>query len=96
MTQNLLLRYVTSHWTLEHSLSARKLLSYRMSGVLQLAAPADFFVMDAFGCAHRAHASTAGVTQFLRPAVAGLLLEKVRLSRLPQSHVEVSRLAVKI
>lgn len=68
----------------------------QMSGVLQLAAPADFFVMDAFGCAHRAHASTAGVTQFLRPAVAGLLLEKVRLSRLPQSHVEVSRLAVKI
>ncbi|KAK9826792.1 hypothetical protein WJX81_001493 [Elliptochloris bilobata] len=42
----------------------------------QLAAPADFFVMDAFGCAHRAHASTAGVAQFLSPVVAGLLLQK--------------------
>lgn len=45
--------------------------------LLQLAAPADLFVMDAFGCAHRAHASTAGVAHFLRPAVAGLLLQKV-------------------
>ena len=66
-----------------------------MSCALQLAAPADFFVMDAFGCAHRAHASTAGVTQFLRPAVAGLLLEKVCLPGLHQSHVEVFRPAVR-
>ncbi|HVT38987.1 MAG TPA: phosphoglycerate kinase, partial [Gemmatimonadaceae bacterium] len=36
----------------------------------------DFYVNDAFGAAHRAHASTAGVTSFLRPAVAGLLMEK--------------------
>ncbi len=36
----------------------------------------DFFVNDAFGAAHRAHASTAGVADHLRPAVAGLLMEK--------------------
>ena len=34
------------------------------------------YVNDAFGAAHRAHASTQGVTQFLEPAVAGFLLEK--------------------
>jgi phosphoglycerate kinase len=42
----------------------------------ELAALADAYVNDAFGAAHRAHASTAGVAQFLRPAVAGLLLER--------------------
>ncbi len=41
----------------------------------QLAALADVFVNDAFGSAHRAHASTEGVTKFL-PSVAGFLLEK--------------------
>jgi phosphoglycerate kinase len=41
-----------------------------------LAALADAYVNDAFGSSHRAHASTAGVVQFLRPAVAGLLLER--------------------
>jgi phosphoglycerate kinase len=41
----------------------------------QLAALADVFVMDAFGSAHRAHASTEGVTHFL-PSAAGFLLEK--------------------
>lgn len=40
-----------------------------------LAALGDVFVNDAFGAAHRAHASTEGVTRFL-PAVAGLLMEK--------------------
>jgi len=40
-----------------------------------LADLADAYVNEAFGAAHRAHASTAGVTDFLRPAVAGLLLE---------------------
>lgn len=41
-----------------------------------LAAFADVYVNDAFGTAHRAHASTAGVTQFLSPNVAGYLMEK--------------------
>jgi phosphoglycerate kinase len=41
----------------------------------QLAALADVYVNDAFGSAHRAHASTEGVAKFL-PAVAGLLMEK--------------------
>ena len=40
-----------------------------------LAALADVYVNDAFGAAHRSHASTAGVAQHL-PAVAGLLLER--------------------
>lgn len=41
----------------------------------QLADLADIYVNDAFGTAHRAHASTAGVSEFL-PAVAGFLMEK--------------------
>jgi len=41
-----------------------------------LAAHADMYVNDAFGAAHRAHASTEGVTKFLSPSVAGFLLEK--------------------
>ena len=41
-----------------------------------LAQLGDVFVNDAFGAAHRAHASTAGVAEHLRPAVAGLLMEK--------------------
>jgi len=41
----------------------------------QLASLGDIYVNDAFGSAHRAHASTAGVTAYL-PAVAGLLMEK--------------------
>ncbi len=41
-----------------------------------LAGLGDVYVNDAFGTAHRAHASTAGVAQFLRPAVAGLLMER--------------------
>ena len=42
----------------------------------QLAANADLYVNDAFGTAHRAHASTEGVTQYLKPSVAGYLIEK--------------------
>jgi phosphoglycerate kinase len=42
----------------------------------KLAALAEVYVNDAFGAAHRAHASTAGIAQFLSPAVAGLLMEK--------------------
>jgi phosphoglycerate kinase len=41
-----------------------------------LAKLGDFYVNDAFGAAHRAHASTEGVAHHLRPAVAGLLMEK--------------------
>lgn len=41
----------------------------------QLASLADLYVNDAFGTAHRAHASTEGVTHF-KPGVAGFLLEK--------------------
>ena len=42
----------------------------------QLAELGDLYVNDAFGAAHRAHASTAGVAKYCRPAVAGLLMEK--------------------
>jgi phosphoglycerate kinase len=42
----------------------------------KLAANADVYVNDAFGTAHRAHASTEGVTKYLSPAVAGYLMEK--------------------
>ncbi len=41
----------------------------------ELAAPADLFVLDAFGAAHRAHASIVGVSAHL-PSAAGLLLER--------------------
>ena len=40
------------------------------------AALGDFYVNDAFGSAHRAHSSTAGVAEHLRPAVAGFLMQK--------------------
>ena len=42
----------------------------------KLAAPAQIYVNDAFGTAHRAHASTEGVTKYLKPSVAGFLLQK--------------------
>jgi phosphoglycerate kinase len=42
----------------------------------KLAELADLYVNDAFGTAHRAHASTEGVAKFLKPAVAGYLLQK--------------------
>jgi phosphoglycerate kinase len=41
-----------------------------------LASLAEVYVNDAFGTAHRAHASIAGVTKYLQPSVAGFLLEK--------------------
>ena len=52
----------------------------------RLARLADIFVNDAFGTVHRAHASTAGVAEYL-PAVAGLLVENelTQLSRLTDS-----------
>src|SRR5258708_15875343 len=42
----------------------------------QLAALADVYVNDAFGSAHRAHASTAGITKFATQAAAGMLMQK--------------------
>lgn len=42
----------------------------------QLAALCDYYVNDAFGTAHRAHASTAGITKYVEKAAAGLLMEK--------------------
>jgi phosphoglycerate kinase len=41
----------------------------------KLASIADVYVNDAFGTAHRAHASTEGVTKYLKPSVAGYLIE---------------------
>uniref|UniRef100_A0A2P2K4N1 Phosphoglycerate kinase n=1 Tax=Rhizophora mucronata TaxID=61149 RepID=A0A2P2K4N1_RHIMU len=42
----------------------------------KLASLADVYVNDAFGTAHRAHASTEGVAKYLKPAVAGFLMQK--------------------
>ena len=42
----------------------------------KLASGCDFFVNDAFGSAHRAHASTAGVAAYLSPKAAGFLMQK--------------------
>lgn len=42
----------------------------------QLAALADLYVNDAFGTAHRAHASTVGITRFVSQSAAGFLIEK--------------------
>ena len=42
----------------------------------QLAKLADYYVNDAFGAAHRAHASTVGITKFVQKSATGLLMEK--------------------
>jgi phosphoglycerate kinase len=42
----------------------------------KLASLADIYINDAFGSAHRAHASTEAITRFLHPAAAGFLMEK--------------------
>jgi phosphoglycerate kinase len=42
----------------------------------QLASLAEIYVNDAFGTAHRAHASTEGVSHFLHPSLAGMLMDK--------------------
>lgn len=42
----------------------------------ELASLAELYVNDAFGSAHRAHASTEGITNFLKPCLAGFLMEK--------------------
>ena len=42
----------------------------------QLSRLAEYYVNDAFGTAHRAHASTVGITKFVKQSAAGLLMEK--------------------
>jgi len=42
----------------------------------ELASYGDVYVNDAFGTAHRAHASTEGITKFIKPCVAGYLMKK--------------------
>lgn len=42
----------------------------------QLASLADIYVNDAFGCAHRAHSSTEGITKYISTSVAGYLMQK--------------------
>jgi phosphoglycerate kinase len=42
----------------------------------QLAALGEIYINDAFGAAHRAHASTEGVTHFMRPCAVGFLMQK--------------------
>ena len=55
----------------------------------QLAANGDIYVTDAFGTAHRAHASTEGVAHLL-PAVAGFLMEARTRRALTKSSIELS------
>lgn len=61
----------------------------------RFAALGDLYVSDAFGSLHRAHASTAGVTQFLSPAVSGFLVDRElealgRLRGAPESPFRVA------
>jgi phosphoglycerate kinase len=42
----------------------------------ELASLCEVYINDAFGAAHRAHASTVGITRYVKPAVAGLLMQK--------------------
>jgi len=56
----------------------------------QLAELADLYVNDAFGSAHRAHASTEGITKFIRQAASGYLMKK-ELDYLGQALVDPAR-----
>jgi phosphoglycerate kinase len=56
----------------------------------QLAALCDVYVNDAFGAAHRAHASTEGITHFVHQSAAGLLMEK-ELNYLGKAVTEPNR-----
>ncbi len=60
----------------------------------KLALLADYFVNDAFGTAHRAHASTCGIAAYI-PAVAGLLMEK-EILYLEKSKINPARPLVAI
>ncbi len=60
-----------------------------------LAALADIYVNDAFGAAHRAHASTAGVAARVQPAVMGRLMEKeVKILTQVRDHPEPPMVAI--
>jgi phosphoglycerate kinase len=61
----------------------------------QLAALCDIYVNDAFGAAHRAHASTEGITHFVPQSAAGLLMEK-ELTYLGKAVTEPNRPLVAI
>ena len=54
----------------------KKFSDARQEFARQMAALGEVYVNDAFGTAHRDHVSTCGVTQFLRPAACGFLIEK--------------------
>ncbi|MBI3090952.1 MAG: phosphoglycerate kinase [Candidatus Tectomicrobia bacterium] len=56
----------------------------------QLAALAEVYVNDAFGTAHRAHASTEGIAKHLRPALAGPLMQR-ELEYVTRAFVEPKR-----
>lgn len=60
----------------------------------ELASLADVFVLDAFGTAHRAHASTAGVARYI-PAVAGFLVAK-EVTEIERATVNPTRPSVVI
>lgn len=54
----------------------KKFSDARQEFAKKMAGLADLYVNDAFGTAHRDHVSTCGVTQFLKPAACGYLIEK--------------------
>ena len=54
----------------------KKFSEARQAFAKKLAALAEVYVNDAFGTAHRDHVSTCGVTQFLKPAASGFLIDK--------------------
>jgi phosphoglycerate kinase len=56
-----------------------------------LAALGDLYVNDAFGTAHRAHASTEGVPRLLHPAAAGFLMEQELSHLAPRSRIRHAR-----
>ena len=60
----------------EYQTKKAELKAQRETMAKKLAAYGDVYANDAFGTAHRAHASTAVVADYLRPAVSGFLLEK--------------------
>jgi len=60
----------------EYQTKKAELKEMRAAMAKKLASYGDVYCNDAFGTAHRAHASTAVVADYLRPAVSGFLLEK--------------------